>query len=440
MLDKLNYRLFWNWDHSTNWCLNTVGRQNTGVSNLYTKRGPEFERDYKRMIDWAADHGVSSVGCVALLRDCHGGFESARRICGYAREKGVRVNLIAGLYSYGGLYYEGKSQLSLNNFLEKHPECMAQDLDGTPRYIQFRHPHGWMREPVACPSNPAVRNYVLDTLAYLFMALPELGGIQMETGDCTPVCMCDKCRERRAQWKGGEGRIPQLSLSDMAGIYPDAANTVWSVSPDAWVVCEMYTHYTNNPVYQDAENPCVKAMCMLPDKCFLQWGDRHFPKKVWEDFQPVPEHLRKFRNIYRCHHSTQWAEGRHTLMVEKIRRQCEMAADAGIEGVSIFGECSAFHANTEFNYLAFQYFADHPHATLRAFAEEVMAPRLACTADVAERYIQLAALINDQAKIPAASAEITKILAGITDYDAQRRWMYLGSFLNAYYWESIQKN
>ncbi|MBR4220610.1 MAG: hypothetical protein IKR81_05595, partial [Victivallales bacterium] len=75
MLDKLNYRLFWNWDHSTNWCLNTVGRQNTGVSNLYTKRGPEFERDYKRMIEWAADHGVSSVGCVALLRDCHGGFE-----------------------------------------------------------------------------------------------------------------------------------------------------------------------------------------------------------------------------------------------------------------------------------------------------------------------------------------------------------------------------
>ena len=39
MLDKLNYRLFWNWDHSTNWCLNTVGRQNTGVSNLYTRSG-----------------------------------------------------------------------------------------------------------------------------------------------------------------------------------------------------------------------------------------------------------------------------------------------------------------------------------------------------------------------------------------------------------------
>ena len=69
-----------------------------------------------------------------------------------------------------------------------------------------------------------------------------------------------------------------------------------------------------------------------------------------------------------------------------------------------------------------------------------MAPRLACTGDLAERYIQLAALIYDQAKIPAAVAEITKILAGLTDYDAQRRWMYLGSFLNAYYWESIQKN
>ena len=38
-------RLFWNWDHSTNWCLNTIGRQNTGVANPYTKRGDEFVKE-----------------------------------------------------------------------------------------------------------------------------------------------------------------------------------------------------------------------------------------------------------------------------------------------------------------------------------------------------------------------------------------------------------
>ncbi len=85
--EKLQHRFFWNWDHSTNWCLNTVGRQNCGVSNNYTKPAEEFVRDFTRMIDWCAAHGIDAIGVVGLLRDCHGGEESVRRLCGYAREK-----------------------------------------------------------------------------------------------------------------------------------------------------------------------------------------------------------------------------------------------------------------------------------------------------------------------------------------------------------------
>jgi len=89
MAKKLDYKLFWDWDHSTNWCLNTIGRQNTGVGNLYTKRPDEFERDYMRMIDWCAAHNINACGVVGLLRDSHGGLASARKICQYAREKDI---------------------------------------------------------------------------------------------------------------------------------------------------------------------------------------------------------------------------------------------------------------------------------------------------------------------------------------------------------------
>ena len=189
-------RLFWNWDHSTNWCLNTIGRQNCGVANPYTKKPDEFVHDYTRMIDFCSGNRIDAVGVVGLLRDCHGGWDAARRICEYGRKHGVRVYLIAGLYSYGGLYYEGDSPLSLAKFLTENPDCMAQTPDHQPKYLQYSWPHGVRREPSACPSHPRVREFVLDSLSKLFAELPELGGIQMEAGD-SGLCCCERCLARR---------------------------------------------------------------------------------------------------------------------------------------------------------------------------------------------------------------------------------------------------
>jgi len=433
----LSFKLFWTWDHTTNWVLNTIGKQNCGVANHYTKRPDTFVRDYLRVIDWSAANGVDAVGIVGLLRDVHGGFDSARRLCVYARERGVRVYLIAGLYAYGGIYYEGDSQLSLDRFLANNPDCMGQAMDGSPRYINFRYPYGYKKEPVACPSNPKVRNFVLDSLDYLFMVLPELGGIQMEAGDSFQ-CLCDQCRARRAEMRGGEKRLPAFSLSDMAGIYPEAAEVIRSRSSDAWVICETYTHYINNTAFSDVTSPAMQAMLKMPDETFWQWSDRHFGKRVWTEADRLPEHLRRFRHVMRAHHSTQWDGGRGTLAVDSIRQQCRLSYAAGIQGVSMFGETSPFHANTEFNYLALQYFADHPMDSVQSFAEQVMAPRLGGTA-LAERYLELAVLHKTPEKIPVAVREIAKIISSITGDDVLRRWTYLASFLNSYYWESVQE-
>ncbi len=435
---KLAYKVFWTWDHSTNWTLNALGSQNCGVANHYTKKPEMFLRDYERAVDWCADHGIDAIGVVGLLRDVHGGFYSARKLCAYAREHGVRIYLIAGLYSYGGIYYEGNSPLSLDRFLEKNPDCMAHWIDNAPQNWTYAYPHGYKRQPCGCPSSPKLRNFVLDSLDYVFHALPELGGIQMETGDSF-VCTCERCRARRAELRGGDEQVPVMSFSDMADIYPAASEVIRRRSPDAWIICETYTHFKDCRFFDDPETPAVRAIMKMPETTFWQWKcDKRLADGTWTDSDRLPVPLRKFRHIMRAHHGTQWLGGRHTLAVDGIRRQCRLSFESGLQGVSIFGEGSPFHANVEFNYLALRYFADHPMGTVRNFAEDVMAPLLGGT-EFAEKYLQFAVLNKTPEKIPAAVKEIVKIISGLREYDQLRRWCYLSSFLNTFYWESIQK-
>lgn len=75
---RISHRIFWTWDHSTNWTLNAMGEQNSGVQNAYTKMPYVFELDYRRVVDWCAAHGMQGVGIVGLLRDRHGGVDAAR--------------------------------------------------------------------------------------------------------------------------------------------------------------------------------------------------------------------------------------------------------------------------------------------------------------------------------------------------------------------------
>jgi len=101
MNNAIPNRLFWSWDHSTNWSLHAYGAQNCGVSNAYAKAPEMFLRDYMRVVDFAAEHRINAVGVAGLLREKHGGVEGARQLCAYAREKGVKIYMIAGLFALG---------------------------------------------------------------------------------------------------------------------------------------------------------------------------------------------------------------------------------------------------------------------------------------------------------------------------------------------------
>ncbi len=210
---------------------------------------------------------------------------------------------------------------------------------------------------------------------------------------------------------------------------------VRNAKPDAWVICEMYGHFRSNKTYFDAENPAIKELLKMPESTFLQWGDRGVNYEAWAKEPLLPEHLRKFHHIYRCHHSTQWSGGRHTLAVEEVRRQCEMAFRSGMQSVSMFGECSPLSSTSEFNYLALNYFGDNPLNSTDDFARDVMAPRLGGNCDAARKFLQFGVLTKEPEKISAAVQEIMQITSGIKDSEALRRWINLANFLNSYYWE-----
>ena len=66
-------RFFWSWDHSTNWCVNTPGEQNTGVGNYYAKN-PEMYRGvitqfYKglRLLLTHQEHGIAMDDIILVL-------------------------------------------------------------------------------------------------------------------------------------------------------------------------------------------------------------------------------------------------------------------------------------------------------------------------------------------------------------------------------------
>ncbi len=431
---KIPYRFFWTWDHSTNWLMNVAGEQVTGVCNPYAKEPEMFEKDYKRAIDWCAEHKMTAIGIVGMLRDRHGGVDAARRVCAYAREKGTLVYQIAGLFAYGGIYYEGDHKYSLNRFFEKNPDAIAKDRNGLPVAVKYQGRYGVKDELQGCASNPYLHEFVLESLDWLFREIPELGGIQMESTD-NGVCYCPECLKRR----GNVSLDEPISLSDMASIYPDASETIRRVNPNALIICETYHHFLDKEckIFTDKKpSGDLKKLLSMPDSTFWQWKcDSVLKNGEWHEGDQMIDNMKRFRHIIRAHFGTQWWGGRNTFAVDNIRRQCHLSHSAGIDSVSMFGEISPYHSNAEFNYLALEYFADNPRNSNDDFILDVMSDMLGGKQN-AEFYFENANLFRtDYKKIPQIASDIAKITASLTDYSAIRRFQYLAHFLNSYYFE-----
>lgn len=441
-------RMFWTWDHSTEWALNRPGAHTHGSCNEYGRSTDSFVRDFTALLTWCGRNAIDAVVVWGLLRDCHGGLESAKRLCDVAARENVRLLCGVGLNAYGGVYYEGDSPHNLERHLERHPELSAIDVEGRP--LSFTIDLDGKKTPItttgqpgprgfyqACPSRRENQDFLAESLAWLFGSLP-LGGVQIETGD-TGICQCQRCRERRQH---SSADFSWLSWEDMGLMYPLATDAVRAVAPGAWIVCETYSH---PQPYDGPEKPprfgdampawATTELAKFPPGVFVQWVADYFMKNgevtaAWTAAGRVPD--TDHRHVMRSHLATSWFGNRGELAIDWLANLVQRSIASGCEGISLFGEVSPFHAGAELNYLALSDYGgpQNPGADLDSFLRRVAAPLLGGT-DQARDFLRYARLVGDRQRIPAALPEMYGRLHALSP-EAARRWCWLANQLASF--------
>ena len=422
-------RVLWTWDHSTEWALNRPGVQTIGASNHYGRTTESFIDDYTKLLEWSGKHHVDAVVIWGLLRDTHGGVESAKKLCDVANKNGVKLLCGVGLNAYGGVYYEGNSDYNLEKHLTSHPELYGFDANGS----KMAYPFGIYGPRIshhACPSRKENQEYMVESVNWLFKTLPGLGGVQMESGD-TGVCVCELCTKRRLK------PASVFSWEDMAMMYPLAVEAIRSEKPDAFIICETYSHPEiwdepekipgfgdGRPAWSD------ESLAKFPEGVYVQWaGDQYFKPssaKKWTSAGNIPI---KAKQIMRAHFGTYWRGLRGELAIDWIADMVQQSMKHGIDGISIFGEVSPFETGAELNYLAFENYGSitNPNADLDIFLEDVAGPQLGGE-QAAKVFLKYGRMKSDVEQVPGALKDIYKRCAKLPP-DAARRWIWLAKFL-----------
>ncbi|OGV50045.1 MAG: hypothetical protein A2X49_04810 [Lentisphaerae bacterium GWF2_52_8] len=218
-------KIWWNWDIRMRWAWG------------FSMTTESFVQNCRRQIDSASKYGVEGIVIWGFLRDRHGGVDAARKVMDYAGEHGVKIFPGFGVDDYGGAYYDGAHQYSLDTYLEKHPEARAIRKDGTPDSHRWP-PNDTSARQKACPSNTDVLTYYQESLEWLVETF-KLQGFQIEQGD-SGLCHCPKCRDKKKVLSPGVGS----SLSDTAERIPVVLEPVLKKNPGLAVICETYCGLT----------------------------------------------------------------------------------------------------------------------------------------------------------------------------------------------------
>ncbi|GAB4538425.1 MAG: hypothetical protein Kow0063_26200 [Anaerolineae bacterium] len=408
----LPYRLFWTWDHSTNWYLEQVGLQEIGALNYYSKPEEGFLEDYRRLVDFMSLHRIGGVTIYGFLRDNHGGVEAAQELCRYAAERGVRILPGVGINAYGGIYWEGEHRYNLTNWLRAHPELRAV-FDRPVAFHIPDLPRLWFPEThytdAACPSRPENARYHEEAVQWLAETF-EIGGINFETGDYG-VCNCADCLARR-------DADETWSHKDMALLYPRLFEAARRGRPDLWLVSEAYW---DNILDLEALAPLAD----LPEDAIYQLCiNRSYWPRVKENL--TREHVARLprpRNVMRTHMGSQWNHERYELVAGRFAEMMGLLHATGMQGGTIFAEVSAFSTVNEINYLAFARFGYQADLTWERFVADDLGPLLG-GAEAAGRYLALLDVPRQANALRRAVAEARE-LAAIQSGEAYRRWVWL---------------
>lgn len=434
---SLAYRTFWTWDHSSNWELSQVGHQEIGVFNPYGKPGSGFLHDYKRMVDFCSRSFIAGIVVYGFFRDSHGGVEAAQELARYARERGVRIIPGIAIGAYGGVYWEGDHPYNLSTWLDRHPEYAADMERGVGFQLEdLAFPLSFPRSDytrTACPSEPANLAWMEDAVSWLVETI-DVGGVNIESGDYG-VCGCERCIRRRGEREDAarrDGFAESWSHADMADNFPRLFEAIRSRRPDAWVYCELQWDNLLDPVAHD-------PLAALPDGGIYQhtvnrrYWERNRERVTASAVRRLPTSTNVLRAQYACQWNGDERTERYTFNAPVFAELSQTAAAAGMQGLTVWGEPSPYHASAEFSYLAFGRFGHDASLGWDEFVARDIAPRVGGTNE-ADAFLSLMTELDAHQRLELTRLDAIRgaALDGATSTsgDVSRRWLWLADRAN----------
>lgn len=406
---SLPYRLYWTWDHSTNWDILQVGQQESGAFNHYEKQPDAFVSDYRRLIRHMADTGANALVVYGLLRDGHNGLDAARELCAFAKDHGIR--LLAGIAanSYGGTYYEGKHPFNLATWLDENPELEAPAADMPGFHIADYGRVPFLRSTLSrAGDSQRAENlaWTLDSVDWLLNEL-DLGGVNVEFGD----------------YAGNDAH------ADMKRILPKIVERVKAHDDDLWVVTDLGWDALADPGLPD-------TMRDLPQDCVYEFT---FNISYWDQLRTItPETIAALpveRTILRGQIGTQWNRQRYTHIGQDFAEMAQLAARTGMDGIALFSEVAAFSVPNELNYLAFTAFAADTSLTWDAFVDAHLVPLFGSRAPTDEYLTILDATHDPGSDLAELRARVTPYLASASA-EIARRWTWIAHDIDRRIWNA----
>jgi len=193
------YRVLWTWDYCVFWD-DTLFIRGSGATGE-NKRRSHFLKDYMKMVDFCAEHGINGIVIWGALRAHDDGMAQFKTLVKYGKQKGVRILPGVGVFSYGGVLFDPREQISfvegfpannpyfLPTWLNEHPELAAVGPDGKPFAMG-------MYSTVACPSKKENLEWFKRSFEWLCDEF-DIEGAQIEVGDYA-ICYCDECKKQIA--------------------------------------------------------------------------------------------------------------------------------------------------------------------------------------------------------------------------------------------------